>query len=531
MMKKTLPIILLAFLSLLIAMPVTASEYGYTFAHSLTGGATGALDAIDGQNLGDGDIAFVRTASISYEYILDADSALTEDSPSIIQPDSNGGDKRWILLSTGDKTTHNLIRNPMAVGSRGVQVDHPDASDLVTNGAFGAGITSWTDNSTGDGSFAWDTDHAELDANTGTAEMGQTITVVKGKIYELSFTIAENCTSLAVTGGTSAYAGTEHFSKTYTATGAKTITLRAAGTSLYLEFKSSTNEVVSLDDITLYEQSLSFTGADTYAYDGWIKTSTLEDVYRIWASDQFTTHSEFYATKSEATVLGDGVVWVNGDTDALSLIEKFAGRVVTLSAKVISSTASDLALRIDDGTGISYSNTHSGGGTEETLSITKTISNSSTDISFGWTHISIHAGDAYITDIMVSFGSSIPRYVPPPPHVVAAEVSIALTDYTADDDVAADVSVDLEVQSASKIPVNCSAVHAWVEGQNSAADKYLDVLSASGGVRSTRITSQVANIEVGQAVRVVTSDAKLYIDVEDANWDDVTVEINSVELE
>ena len=126
-------------------------------------------------------------------------------------------------------------------------------SDLITNGSFGSGIASWTDNSTGNGSFAWDTDHAELDANTGTAEMGQTITLVKGKVYRLRFDISENCTSLLVTGGTAAYGGTQHFTQTFTATGNDNdIVFTAAGTSLYLEFKNSTDEVVSLDDIELY---------------------------------------------------------------------------------------------------------------------------------------------------------------------------------------------------------------------------------------------------------------------------------------
>ena len=141
------------------------------------------------------------------------------------------------------------IINALACGNAQVTLE----SDLITNGSFGSGIGDWDDNSTGDGSFAWDTNHAELDANTGTAEMGQTITLVSGGLYRLRFDIAENCTSLLVTGGTSAYGGTEHFTQTFTATGNNNdIVFEAAGTSLYLEFKNSTNEIVSLDDIELY---------------------------------------------------------------------------------------------------------------------------------------------------------------------------------------------------------------------------------------------------------------------------------------
>jgi len=122
---------------------------------------------------------------------------------------------------------------------------------LVTNGLFAAGIADWDDESTGDGSVAWDTDHMELDANTGTALAGQTITVEDGALYELLYTVAEACTSLAVTGGNAAYAGTQHFTETDLAVGAKRITFRADGTDLYLLFANATNEVVSLDDISL----------------------------------------------------------------------------------------------------------------------------------------------------------------------------------------------------------------------------------------------------------------------------------------
>jgi hypothetical protein len=67
-------------------------------AIALTGGAAGALDAIDGTGLADKDTAIVfAQAGRIYHYILDADSAAAESSPGVIAPDANGGDKRWIL--------------------------------------------------------------------------------------------------------------------------------------------------------------------------------------------------------------------------------------------------------------------------------------------------------------------------------------------------------------------------------------------------------------------------------------------------
>jgi len=68
-------------------------------ATALTGGGSDALDALDGDELSDGDAAFVVTSNYVYIYVVDADSAAAEDSPEIIAPDTNAGDKRWIRVS------------------------------------------------------------------------------------------------------------------------------------------------------------------------------------------------------------------------------------------------------------------------------------------------------------------------------------------------------------------------------------------------------------------------------------------------
>jgi hypothetical protein len=66
--------------------------------YGLTGGGTGALDAIDGAILNDEDQAYVTVAGgFTYHYVLDDDSGAGESSPDIISPDTNAGTKRWIL--------------------------------------------------------------------------------------------------------------------------------------------------------------------------------------------------------------------------------------------------------------------------------------------------------------------------------------------------------------------------------------------------------------------------------------------------
>lgn len=66
----------------------------------LTGGASNALDNIDGAALYGGEIAFVHTgAKELFVYQLNASSGQTEGVPLIISPDNNAGLKRWELLS------------------------------------------------------------------------------------------------------------------------------------------------------------------------------------------------------------------------------------------------------------------------------------------------------------------------------------------------------------------------------------------------------------------------------------------------
>jgi len=73
--------------------------YGFI---ALTGGGQGALDAIDGANLDDQDLATGIVGGKAYQYWLDIDSGAAEDPPYVIAPDTNAGDKRWILASIRD---------------------------------------------------------------------------------------------------------------------------------------------------------------------------------------------------------------------------------------------------------------------------------------------------------------------------------------------------------------------------------------------------------------------------------------------
>lgn len=94
----------------LFAVHAEARQWTYA-ATSLTGGGTGALDAIDGQNLQEGDIAHVTTSAYTYEYYLSPDSGAAESSPAIIMPNVNAGTKRWILSPINTTKIYLLTSN------------------------------------------------------------------------------------------------------------------------------------------------------------------------------------------------------------------------------------------------------------------------------------------------------------------------------------------------------------------------------------------------------------------------------------
>ncbi len=66
----------------------------------LTGGTAAALDSIDGNLLLDENLAFVDYSGVLYVYKLDDDLGGAESSPTIITPDTNPGNKRWVLQGT-----------------------------------------------------------------------------------------------------------------------------------------------------------------------------------------------------------------------------------------------------------------------------------------------------------------------------------------------------------------------------------------------------------------------------------------------
>lgn len=81
---------------------------------ALTGGGFGALDKIDGAALQNLEMAFGVVNGVQHCYWLDEDSGASENSPYVITPDTNAGNKRWILADFQAPFSHVQVNRSTA---------------------------------------------------------------------------------------------------------------------------------------------------------------------------------------------------------------------------------------------------------------------------------------------------------------------------------------------------------------------------------------------------------------------------------
>ncbi len=115
----------------------------------LIGGASNALDSIDGTDLAQGNRALVVKGSNPgqvYIYVLDATVGGVENTPDLIAPDTNAGTKRWVLASSPSRFW-NIATDP-TVNSDETTGAKP--GDIWKNGAV-----TWVCNSAATGAAVW----------------------------------------------------------------------------------------------------------------------------------------------------------------------------------------------------------------------------------------------------------------------------------------------------------------------------------------------------------------------------------------
>jgi hypothetical protein len=425
----------------------------------------------------------------------------------------------WSTGVSARPTLTNLLANSgFGVWSNGTLENV--GSDKVTNGGF----TSDT---------YWSKEHGTITIADGVAHFASVPNESRlygvisdyeiGKLYKVTFTIS----NYSAGGITVSLCSGAPVSSTFSSNGTHNYVFEATKVNNYIGFRAEGTTTLDIDNVTLYEVTPACVAADVYAPDGMSKTTTL-DLHREYGSPYI---SGLYGIK--VTKGADTAEYLNlySRTDE-AWYKQFRGRTVTIGLYVYSVTATDnVKLQINDSDGTTESS-FVGAGALTWVEVTRTVGASITS----FTPRLLFDGDtsdvAYTSKPMLVFGSSIGEgnYQPIPQEVVNVEANIALTSYTASA-VAADTTINLEAQSSGKIPKGCRAVTGWIEGQNSAADKYIDILSASSGVMAARLYCQVNGKDNAVPFRAVCdANGDIYVDVEDGNWTNVTIQINAVQV-
>jgi hypothetical protein len=140
-------------IDLVVATSTASFDYVKT---ALTGGASGALDEVDGDTLVDGDTALVivgNAPGIAYVYVLDADGGAVESSPGVIVPDTNPGTKNWVLAGFKNVSTN--------ITDWQEAVEDTVGTCLGTTSSHLGNTVTYTD---GDGTVAIDSDSFQYSA-------------------------------------------------------------------------------------------------------------------------------------------------------------------------------------------------------------------------------------------------------------------------------------------------------------------------------------------------------------------------------
>lgn len=118
----------------------------FKWAHILTGGASGALDAINGNNLIDLDAHIVMTQTGGFLYSLDDDDGGSESSPSKIAPDVNAGEKMHLLQGLTFPNTGLKILETSGANTLTLKWNETDTADRILSLLVGGGNRSLTIN-------------------------------------------------------------------------------------------------------------------------------------------------------------------------------------------------------------------------------------------------------------------------------------------------------------------------------------------------------------------------------------------------
>lgn len=391
-----------------------------------------------------------------------------------------------------------------------------------------------------DCTIAWDTDHYEVTRTDNTQSVFlSTATYEAGKLYEFSAQVKDGDTGASEPIGFRFHDGDLQVSPDET-TGAGWATITAVfrcvtstvtgQAGLHISMTGAGDDI-EFKDFKVHEVTPGIVGANALAFDGWLKSDTIA-IFREYSGSN-TKIGSFYSLKAIPSADGDFVTWpIGAIQDQEVFLDRFRGRTGTLGFWAKTSTPDDIRAGIRDGAVNFYSSYHTGGGDWEWLEITRTFGDAST-LAFFRVHWDDgdQDGESYISQPMLIFGSSIGEgnYSAPAGEIISVETEISL--YSGADDLSSDFTINLETQSDGKIPKGVKVVYGRLEGQNSAADKFMDILQSSGTLSTSRLYCQVAGKDASTTFRAICdTNESVYIDVEDGNWTNVAIKISAIEM-
>jgi len=167
----------------------------------------------------------------------------------------------------------------------------------------------------------------------------------------------------------------------------------------------------------IWQRAVTFTNPATLTYvaDRWkVRTSQASTV--IVTRDATILDSGIYSFKAVLTGATGGQDWRIEQQIENPL--EYKGKTVTLTARVRSNTTNSNRIAIYDGVDTTFSSYHSGGSTFETLTVTKTLSGSATEL---WALVGMLAngdklnGTYYYDSIMLTISALPVSFVPPDP--------------------------------------------------------------------------------------------------------------------
>ncbi len=515
-------------------------------ATSLIGGGEGALDAIDGDLLNDKDGAMVVELGTTYFYHLDADSAAAESSPNVISPDSNAGDKRWLLTGIeAMPVAQNLLTNSdfgiwsnsgLAQGAgSGRQTDF-NVSNLYTD-ADGSTFASWT---------MTDATMTDAGANLLITETGATqsgwvdvASLVVGKLYKVSIITANGTGAwsadhdLAV--GASGGGGTIVATLEGLVAGAHGLIFKATATTHsinLLNLDLGVGETLNITSIYVDEVIPGCVGADALGPDGWYKKSGMEIFRQHNDGGTLTKDGSFYSGKMDSLAAGDYLRWPLSVIETLAEhYQRFAGRMVTFGAWVYATTASHAFLQLvdsdttDDDQSSDSSSYHTGGSTWEWLEVTMIVSATTTEFRCSFCFDSTTV--AYISQPMLVFGSSIGEgnFSRPSGEVIDLEAITRAINNGA----FLNETINIEARTSGKIPKDVKGLFMIYLATPDAANRLIQFDTGANTPRSL-IDYSNGNQTYGNSFRTDLAVDGTLRTQKSGTWSAVSLEIIAVEI-